>query len=90
MILDPNITRENIIAYKIGIAMHTIKQRYSKSDNSHITELWAKTYSTGQEAYEEEQRILKEFKDFKYIGTDLLESGNTELFNTDVLNKDLE
>lgn len=84
------VTVENIVAYKIGITMHTVKQRYSKSDSSHITELWTKTYSTGQEAYEEEQRILKEFKDSKYIGADLLESGNTELFNTDVLNKDLK
>lgn len=32
-----------------------------------------------------EQRILKEFKANKYTGTPLLSSGNSELFNTDVL-----
>ena len=34
-----------------------------------------------------EQKILKEFAYAKYTGDDLLSSGNTELFNQDVLLK---
>jgi hypothetical protein len=83
------ITTNGQTAYKIGITMHSVERRYSKTDMANIVILWAKEYFTGQEAYEEEQRILKKFKQFKYIGADLLESGNTELFSADVLNKDL-
>ena len=41
-------------------------------------------YKSGQDAYNEEQRILKEYKEFKYIGDKLLISGNTELFYKDI------
>ena len=72
-------------AYKIGITNRTIQQRF-KSDIEHITILHQIHYKNGQEAYAEEQRILKQYKEFKYIGPDLLKSGNTELFNVDILN----
>ena len=72
-------------AYKVGITNRTIEERFNK-DMQYINILKTWHYSNGEDAYDEEQRILKEFKQFKYTGPDLLKSGNTELFNTDVLN----
>ena len=45
-------------------------------------------YQHRLDAYNEEQRILEEFIYAKYTGDNLLESGNTELFNYDVLLRD--
>ncbi len=72
-------------AYKIGITNRTVSERF-ESDMQYITILHQVHYKNGQDAYNEEQRILKQFKEFKYIGPDLLKSGNTELFNVDILN----
>ena len=73
-------------AYKIGITNRTIQQRF-KSDMQYITILHQVHYKNGQDAYDEEQRILKQYKEFKYIGPDLLKDGNTELFIKDILNE---
>lgn len=72
-------------AYKIGVTNRTIEARFRK-DIQHITILHQVHYESGADAYAEEQRILKQFKQYKYIGPDLLKDGNTELFNTDILN----
>ena len=74
-------------AYKIGI---TIKPdiligRYSPQDRDRLEVLFTKNFPTGKEAYLEEQRILTEFKEYKYKGIPLLETGNSELFVKDVL-----
>lgn len=66
-------------AYKIGITNRTVRERFG-SDMQYITILKEQYYEMGQDAYDEEQRILKQFKEFKYIGPNLLQSGNTELF----------
>lgn len=42
-------------------------------------------YESGQDAYNEEQRIIKEYKEHRYTKGKLLLTGNTELFNTNVL-----
>jgi len=74
-------------AYKIGITNNTIEQRFSSSDLSKIKVLNVVEYAHGGDAYKAEQKILKEFAYAKYTGDDLLTSGNTELFNQDVLLK---
>ena len=73
-------------AYKIGITNRTIQQRF-QSDMEHITIMYQIHYKNGQDAYTEEQRILKQYKEFKYTGPNLLKSGNTELFIKDILNE---
>lgn len=73
------------ILYKIGITNKSVKERFGP-DMQYITVLHQIHYKSGQDAYNEEQRILKEFKEFKYIGPDILKSGNTELFMKDILN----
>jgi len=72
-------------AYKIGITNRTIKERFGL-DMSNIRVLHQIHYKSGKDAYNEEQRILREFIDHKYTGPDLLKSGNTELFKTNILN----
>lgn len=80
------ILKYDKIYYKIGITNKSIKTRFG-SDMKYITVLHQVHYKSGQDAYNEEQRILKQFKEFKYIGPPLLKSnGNTELFNCDILN----
>ena len=73
-------------AYKIGITNKTIKDRFG-ADIQNITVLHQVHYKSGQDAYNEEQRILKEYKQYKYTGPSLLKSGNTELFNIDIRQK---
>ena len=37
------------------------------------------------QAQEMETKILKDYKEFKYLGEPLLSTGNSELFNTNIL-----
>lgn len=78
------ITTDHGELYKIGITNLSVEQRFKVSDKKLITVLSETVYENGQDAYDEEQRILKKFKDFKYVGPDVLSSGNTELFTIDV------
>ena len=75
------------MAYKIGITNNTIEQRFKSSDLSKIKVLNVVEYAHGGDAYKAEQKILKEFAYAKYTGDPLLSSGNTELFDRDVLLK---
>lgn len=73
-------------AYKIGITNKTVQIRFSLTDlyNIEIIKVWH--YKLGEEAYAEEQRILTKYSSNKYVGDPLLQSGNTELFDCDILN----
>lgn len=73
-------------AYKIGITNRTVTERFSNSELQVIEVLKTWYYSNGQEAYNKEQEILKKYKKYKYKGQNLLQKGNTELFNKDILN----
>ena len=75
------------IKYKIGITNHTVKNRYSIEDFNKITVLKTINYLNGQEAYDNEQRLLKLFYTDRYIGKDrILQSvGTKEIFNIDIL-----
>ena len=85
------IEYKNRVLYKIGITNRSITERFCVADLNKITVLYTKDYVKGAEAYQEEQRILKEFKHFKYTGPAVLESGgNTELFSIDILKKDIQ
>lgn len=73
-------------AWKIGITNHSLKHRYYSYERNRMSNIISVWYENGAECYAEEQRILKEYKQHKYTGPDLLKTGNTELFNTDILN----
>ena len=76
------------VAYKIGITNRTVQQRFCADDLSKIEVITTTEYKIGRNAHKEEQRILNEFKEFKWNGEKLLKSGNTELFDRDVLGLD--
>ena len=46
-------------------------------------------YILGKYAYEKEQEILQEYLEYSYIGEDIIDSGNTELFTKDILRLDM-
>lgn len=70
--------------YKIGITHRLIKRRYpGESRNLTILKTW--DFLTGLEAYEFEQRILRENADHLYRGESNLRTGKSEIFARDVL-----
>ena len=71
-------------AYKIGITNRSIKERFCNEDLAKITVISETSYELGKEAYDEEQKILKEYSMYKYKGKNLLRSGNSELFEKDI------
>lgn len=79
---------DNGTAYKIGITNYTVCERFTKTDLEKIRVVKTWDYAVGKNAYIDEQFYLKEYKKFKYAGSPLLSSGNTELFYTDVLGLD--
>lgn len=79
---------DNGKAYKIGITNRTVQERYSSSELSRIKVLSITHYEVGLNALDEETSIKNKFKTDKYKREPLLLSGNTELFSTDILNKE--
>lgn len=82
------VSIDNGFAYKIGITNKTVETRFTAKELERISILRTWKFDDGQEAYNMEQKILKEFYDSRYTGDNLLLNGNTELFNRDVLNLD--
>jgi len=75
-------------AYKIGITNRTVNERFNKSELQVIEVLATRYYEIGEAAYVAEQEVLSDYLEHKYVGPKLLESGNTELFNKDILGLD--
>lgn len=73
------------LAYKIGITNRSVRARYSLEEMDIIEVLFEKYFSCGGDCYDAEQSILKEFSYAKYKGDPLLKSGNSELFDRDIL-----
>lgn len=72
--------------YKVGVTNRTVKERYNKEDNSHITELVTWAFSTGEEAHKYEQQIIKLNKEHAYSGPTPFTDGTTttECFTKDI------
>ena len=75
------------VAYKIGITGQSLVERF-RSDMQYIDVVKIWEYEVGEDAYIKEQKILSDYIEFKYTGDYLLKSGNTELFNKDILGLD--
>lgn len=71
--------------YKIGITNRTIQERFSLTELSTFNIIKTWKYDNGLDAMKIERFIKKHYKKYKYIGDNLLKSGNTELFNKDIL-----
>ncbi len=78
----------NGVAYKIGITGQSLVERF-RDDMKHIDVVRIWEYKVGEDAYIKEQKILLDYVEFKYTGDYLLRSGNTELFNKDILELDV-
>lgn len=77
-------------AYKIGITNRSVGERYKLSDIENIKVIKEWDYPIGHDALDMETRILSEYKYAKYVGSDILTSGNSELFDRDILGLDIE
>jgi len=77
-----------VTLYKIGITNKTVSQRFNNSDLEMIEVVKTWDYPIGAAAHKEEQRLLKCCRADQYTGPNVLESGNTELFTSDVLRLD--
>ena len=72
--------------FKIGITNRTVQERFLPYELKSIEIVRILEFSNGKDALKEEQRILSEFSEYKYVGPKVLTSGNTELFTKDILN----
>ncbi len=70
--------------YKIGITTKTIEQRFAY-ETTPFKILWSKQYSDGEYAYDQEQRILRQYRECRYYGDYILKSGNSELFTKNIM-----
>ena len=81
------VETENQTLYKIGITIHNVKERYRKElSNCKITILKETWFEDGALAFDEEKRIIKENRKYKYKGEKVFNgTGTTEMFTKDVL-----
>jgi hypothetical protein len=75
----------NGTAYKIGITNRSINERFSITDLQKIEVIFTTFFLKGYDALNFERKILSDNKHNKYKDSFLLENGNTELFNIDIL-----
>ncbi len=75
----------NGIAYKIGITNKSVEKRFNKCDLEKIKILKIWSFPNGADARDLETNILREYKDYLYKGDNLLKTGNSELFNVNIL-----
>ena len=76
--------------YKIGVTNRTVAERFTPADLQKITVLQTRRFKLGKWAKCAESQTLRTFTADRYTGSDLLSSGNSELFTRDILNLDLE
>ena len=73
--------------YKVGLTRKSVASRYYKElqEGYTIEVLFTITYDNGTEAFKEEQRILKEYSQFRYKGGKMLiNGGDSELFTINI------
>ena len=78
-------TEDNQTLYKIGITNRTVNERFNLTDLNKIEIVKQKLYENGAEALEWETKLKRLYKQYQYIGHDILSSGNTELFTEDIM-----
>lgn len=72
--------------YKIGITNRSIDNRFLKKERDLFEVISTEYFENGDECYLKEQELHDKYKEYKYTGSPLLVSGNTELYSCDVLN----
>jgi len=76
---------KNVDLYKIGVTNRSVGKRFSVEERAKFNVVKIFDFVNGQKCYDTEQAILSHFKEFRYDGTPLLKSGNTEIFIKNIL-----
>jgi len=85
------INKDNETYYKIGVTNSSVIKRFSADRDKIIKIIKEWPFEKGSEAKYFEQQTLKEFTSQRvHIPNWLKSNGNTELFELDVLNLDME
>lgn len=71
--------------FKLGLTQSSVKNRYRMDKDVLITPIREWIFNDGMIAYNLEQKLLKLFNHYHYMGKKLLVSGNTELFKENIL-----
>lgn len=74
--------------YKIGQTKTGIKRRYHGTELGRLTLVAVWMHHYADHALRQEQAILKKYKAFKHYGPRILKSGDSEIFDFDVLGLD--
>lgn len=74
--------------YKIGITNFTVKKRFLKDPTLNYKVIAAFEFENGQDAFNKELEIKRQYKHAQYKGEPIMLSGNTELFTYDILGLD--
>lgn len=72
-------------AYKIGITNFSIEDRYLIYERKQFIVLKLKYYADGSKAKAIEQWLIRRYAKYRFTGNNPLNSGNTEMFNKNVL-----
>lgn len=71
--------------FKIGITNRSVQERFSSHDLSNVTVLKEWHYEKGKTAFQKEQELFKLFESYRITSKEVISSGYTELFTTDIL-----
>jgi len=77
---------KNLNLYKLGITMEKrgLTKRYSHEKEKY--EICQQVlFNKGEDAYQLEQALLNKYKQWAYVGPNILQAGNTELFTKNIL-----
>lgn len=69
--------------WKLGVTTTSIARRYSNEPEKYTT-IFMLPVETAEIAYSIEEQLLKDFSEFKYTGNNVLKSGNSECFISDI------
>lgn len=81
------IIKNNETYYKIGVTNRSVKERFIREKDKEITSIMEKQFETGEDALLAEKKILDSYPRVSIDGF-LKSSGNTELFEYDILELD--
>lgn len=71
--------------YKIGVTNRSVRGRFSAREWPNVSVLYERLFKIGREALQAEQRVKREYRDYRWTGGKLLNcGGDTELFSENV------
>jgi len=83
------IDKEGRTFYKVGITNNSVKDRF-RSEFKYINTLYLWQFKNGYDAEKFEREILNDYDYARYKGPEIISSGNTEMFEYDILDLDKE